>query len=271
MPINYLRPGERMANVVRDRGVNGHGAIKFRQNLNYPRTPGEITYYPPEPSDEMRMQVQKERAGGLITYILGFAIVLIGYLGESYFSDRIELYATLIPFLLVLGLVFAILFLWLNSNVYAKLSRTMPMILLVCLILLYISSILFSIVDIGNTINENNYDNLINDFILSMLNPAFFLMTAGLMICGAGGNMLLNSLKVYNEFIPGMIIIETPGAQVPIVQNQVVNAAAPVTPVQPAPVNNVKACQHCNKPLEYIEEYGRYYCYDCQEYAPADR
>jgi hypothetical protein len=60
-----------------------------------------------------------------------------------------------------------------------------------------------------------------------------------------------------------MIIIEAPSSaptqkteqSVPVVDNAVANA---------------KVCAHCNKPLEYIEQYNRYYCYDCKEYAPAD-
>jgi hypothetical protein len=26
------------------------------------------------------------------------------------------------------------------------------------------------------------------------------------------------------------------------------------------------ACKSCGKPTEWIEEYGRYYCYDCDAY-----
>ena len=26
-------------------------------------------------------------------------------------------------------------------------------------------------------------------------------------------------------------------------------------------------CQHCRKPLEFVEEYERWYCYSCNEYA----
>jgi len=79
-----------MAKVVRDRGANGHGSIKFRQNLEYPRTPGEITYYPPEPSDELRQQVKKERAGGMIVYIIGVAMAFMGYFVASFFSDQLD-------------------------------------------------------------------------------------------------------------------------------------------------------------------------------------
>lgn len=251
-----------MAKVVRDRGSNGHGAIKFRQNLEYPRVPGEITYYPPEPSDELKAQVTKERAGGLIAYIIGFAIVLMGYIGANHFSDSLEVYSTLAPILIILGLVFACLFLYLNSTVWAKLARAMPLILMICMVLLYIASIITALTGMTD-IDENNIEDMLDDLILSLLNPAFFLITAGLMICHAGGTMLLMSTKIYNEFIPGMIIIESPG---------IVQAPAPVQPSQP-PLSmqtpEAPVCQHCGKPMEYIGEYNRHYCYDCKEYAPA--
>nr|QOV09145.1 hypothetical protein HULAa36F11_00028 [uncultured Thermoplasmata archaeon] len=252
-----------MAKVVRDRGANGQGSIKFRQNLEYPRTPGQITYYPPEPSDELRQQVRKERAGGMMVYIIGVAVAFMGYFVASFFSDQLEIYAMLIPLLLILGLVFAVMFLYVGNNLYAKLSRTMPIILMICLLLLYIAALLTSVMDLVNSANENNIDGLFENLVESLLNPVFFLMTAGLMICSAGGNMLITSTKIYNEFIPGMIILETatPGQQTPF-----------TAPAQP-PINQEaqRLCSHCNKPLEFIGEYGRYYCYDCQEYAPADK
>lgn len=255
-----------MARVIKDRGASGQGSIMFRQNMDYPRVPGQITYYPPEPSDELRNQVRKDKAGGLILYIIGFALVIIGYLGAMSFSGDIEVYAVLIPILLLLGLVFAILFLFMDNVTLAKLSRTMPAILMFCLVLIYITSIVHSVNDLiqlGENSSENEMSNAFDNLFSSLLNPAFFFMSAGLMICRAGGTMLWTSTKVIHEFIPGMIIIETPQPQ-----GTAVRFAAPVN--QPAPAANIKLCSKCSKPLDYIEEYSRYYCYDCQEYAPKD-
>jgi uncharacterized membrane protein len=256
-----------MARVVKDRGASGQGSIIFRQNMDYPKVPGQITYYPPEPSDELRNQVKKDKAGGLILYIVGFALVIIGYIGTKNFSTNIEGYAVLIPVLLLLGLVFAILFLFMDNVTLAKLSRAMPVILMFCLVLLYITSIVSSINDLsqlGENSSENEFTDAFNNLSTSLLNPAFFLMSAGLMICHAGGTMLWTSTKIRHEFIPGMIIIETPQQHIVASKNM-----EPI-PQFVAPVTNIKLCSKCSKPLDYIEEYGRYYCYDCQEYSPKE-
>jgi hypothetical protein len=42
-------------------------------------------------------------------------------------------------------------------------------------------------------------------------------------------------------------------------------AAAPTAPPAAAPPS-APACKSCGKPTEWIEEYGRYYCYDCDAY-----
>lgn len=248
-----------MARVVKDRGASGQGSIVFRQNMDYPRVPGQITYYPPEPSDELRNQVRKDKAGGLIVYIIGFAIVLMGYLGAI---NVFEIYAVLIPVLLLLGLVFAMLYLFMDNITLAKLSRTMPLVLMVCLVMLYIMVILSSIMaSIPSEGSEIPSENDITDNFEPMLNPGIFFMFTGLMICRAGGTMLWTSTKILHEYIPGMIIIETP--------QQHVVASINTEPASQfvAPTTNIKLCSKCNKPLDYIEEYGRYYCYDCQEYA----
>jgi uncharacterized membrane protein len=255
-----------MARVVKDRGASGQGSIMFRQNMDYPRVPGQITYYPPEPSDELRSQVRKDKAGGIILYIVGFALVIIGYISAMNFSTDIEVYAMLIPVLLLLGLVFAILFLFMDNVALAKLSRTMPAILMVCLFLMYITSLISAIMDLsqlGEGVSESAITEAFDNIISTLLNPAFFLMSAGLMICRAGGTMLWTSTKVVHEFIPGMIIMET--------QQPLGVAARADVPIQPfTPVTKEKTCLKCNKPVDFIEEYGRYYCYDCQEYAPKE-
>ncbi len=249
-----------MATAVRNRGAEGDGSITFRQNLEYPREPGKITYYPPEPSDDLKRQVRKEKAGGLILYIIGFAVLFIGYIGAMNFSDSIEVYAILIPILMLLGLIFAIMFLYFNNINLAKLSRAMPMILMICLVLLYIMSIVNSIMDLsslGEDASDSEMDAAVEDVFSMVMNPAFFLMLAGLMICRAGGSMLWTSTKIVNEFIPGMIILET-SQSAPLPPTGAV-AAAPSPP---------RLCEHCSKPLDYIPEYQRYYCYDCKEYGP---
>ena len=253
-----------MSKAVSDRGAVGQGSIMFRQDLEYPRTPGQITYYPPEPSETLRNQVKKDRGGGLALYIIGFVIVIIGYISAREFSEGIEIYSVLIPLILILGLVMAFMYLYLNNVALAKLSRAMPMILMVCLLIMYITSILMAIMDLSNLgeeVSENAVTEAFENLMSSLLNPAFFLMSAGLMICRAGGTMLWTSTKIMNEFIPGMIIIESPMAE----------AQAPPqkqSTEQQAKEEEPKLCEHCNKPLEFIEQYGRYYCYDCQEYAP---
>ena len=55
------------------------------------------------------------------------------------------------------------------------------------------------------------------------------------------------------------------GSEVSLVDTQPSPAPAPA----PAPVSGppaAPACKSCGKPTEWIEEYGRYYCYDCDAY-----
>ena len=263
-----------MARVVRDRGASGHDSIQFRQDLDYPRVPGAISYYPPEPSDELRKQVMKDKGGGLALYIIGVTIALIGLIAAMDFSQDIEIYATLIPLLLILGLVFAILYLVLDNVALATLARALPAILLVCLVLLYISSIFTAIFDLGSLIDGGNQNNISDGFeniFDALLNPAFFFMTAGLMISRAGGTMLWTSTKVVQQYIPGMIVLETPNARASPQEA----APAPVEgqETEPAEEEHIdaepdasKSCQNCSQPMTFIEQYERYYCYDCEIY-----
>ena len=44
-------------------------------------------------------------------------------------------------------------------------------------------------------------------------------------------------------------------------------AAAPAEPAAPAPgTGPAPPCASCGKATEWIDEYGRYYCYDCDAY-----
>lgn len=259
-----------MARVVKDRGASGHDSILFRQDIDYPRVPGAITYYPPEPSEELEKQVKKDKAGGLALYVIGFATAIIGLLGAMEFSQAVTIYATLIPFLLVLGLVFAILYLIMNNVALAKLARTLPAILMICLVLLYILSIFSAVMDLATVVdggNQNTISDGFNNIFSSLLNPAFFFMSAGLMICRAGGTMLWTSTKVVHQYIPGMIIIENPNLQAtphdPESQHHIEEY------VDDKPDPNV-LCTSCSQPMTFIPQYDRHYCYDCNTYGPKE-
>jgi len=259
-----------MARVIKDRGASGHGSIMFRQDLDYPRVPGQISYYPPEPSEELQKQVRMDKAGGLVLYIIGFATAIIGLLGAMEFSQAVMIYATLIPFILVLGLVFAILYLIMDNVVLAQLSRTLPAILMLCLVLLYILSIFMAVMDLGNLMdggNQNSISGAFENIFTSLLNPAFFFMSAGLLICRAGGTMLWTSTKVVHEYIPGMIIIESPKTDTAYTEEpfQTSDSSLPEEFIDDAPDPD-HLCQSCSQPMTFIEQYGRHYCYDCGTY-----
>lgn len=271
-----------MARVIKDRGASGHDSILFRQDLDYPRVPGALSYYPPEPSEELQKQVRMDKAGGLVLYVIGFAVAIIGLLGAMEFSRTIEIYATLIPLLLSLGLVFAILYLVMNNVVLAKLARVLPAILMLCLVLLYILSIFMAVMDLTSLVgggNQNNISSGFENIFSALLNPAFFFMSAGLMICRAGGTMLWTSTKVVHQYIPGMIVIETPNERAPYSEAP---PDAPVagseeseeTPpeqeyVDEEPDPNI-LCQTCSQPMTFIAQYDRHYCYDCGTYGEKD-
>lgn len=246
-----------MADIVRDRGASGHGSILFRQDLAYPRIPNQITYYPPEPSEALKKQVARDKAGGLSLYIIGFSVALIGFMVALNYSTTIEIYSTLIPFLLILGLVFAILFLILNNVILAKLSRTLPTILLVALILLYVYSIITTLTGLSG--DQSDIEAVTENIFRAVLNPSFFLLLTGLLIAGAGGTMLWTSTKILHEYIPGMIILEVPGEGMPA------GAQVQAPEVQP------ETCIHCDGPLRYIEKYDRWYCDECREYVPLEK
>lgn len=260
-----------MAKVIRDRGASGHGSIMFRQDLAYPRVPEQITFYPPEPSEELQKQVARDKAGGIGLYIIGFFTALLGFMAALNYSSNMEIYSTLIPFLLILGLVFAILYLILNNVMLAKLSRVLPLILLVALLLIYILSILLGVIDFQGIQEppegasdieiqafEQEMEAAFENLVSIILNPAFFFLLAGLIIARAGGTMLWASTRVVHEYIPGMIILEVPGYQ----------------PPQEYPEEGMgedaeeASCASCGGPLTFIEEYGRWYCYKCEAYAP---
>ena len=269
-----------MARVIRDRGASGHDSVIFRQDLDYPRVPGAISYYPPEPSKELQKQVRKDKGGGLALYIIGFAVAMIGLIAAMEFSQDIEIYAILIPLLLILGLIFAILYLVLDNVALATLARALPAILMLCLVLLYIASIFTAIIDLVDVVDSGDQNNISNGFeniFETLLNPAFFFMTAGLLICRAGGTMLWTSTKVVHQYIPGMIIIETPDAraasQTPPVASMGTEESPEKMPEEEyidAEPDQSKLCQACSQPMTFIEQYGRHYCYDCGTYGEKD-
>ena len=275
-----------MARVVKDRGASGHDDnILFRQNLDYPKEPGQITYYPPEPSEELQKQVRKDKAGGLALYIIGFAVAIIGLFGAMEFSQAITIYATLIPLLLILGLIFAIMYLVLDNVALALIARALPLILMICLVLLYILSIFMAVMDMSSLIdggNQNNISAAFENIFSALLNPAFFFMLVGLMICRAGGTMLWTSTKVVHQYIPGMIIIETPKAPEVVVGEAPQTVVSPETGVVISPEGEESEeyvdekpdpehpCQSCSQPMTYIPPYERYYCYDCGTYGTKD-
>ncbi len=41
---------------------------------------------------------------------------------------------------------------------------------------------------------------------------------------------------------------------------------APPQPAAPTDTSSAPLCSNCGKPTEWIEEYQRYYCYDCDRY-----
>lgn len=253
----------------------------FKQDLAYPRVPNQITYYPPEPSDQLKKQVFRDKAGGIVLYVIGFATALMAFIAALNFSRDLEIYAMLIPFLLVLGLIFAIMFLILNNVTLAKLSRTLPIILLIALVMLYITSIISTVSNLGNIIDTgdiNEVDTALDTIFDTILNPAFFLLSAGLMICRAGGTMLWTSTRVVHEYIPGTIILEVPGLTPPPGQyaekdydddGEYVDEEAEEDD-QEADLMGEQICTKCEGQLTYIKQYGRWYCYECKEYAPKE-
>ncbi len=284
-----------MARVIRDRGASGEDGIKFRQDLDYPRVPGAITYYPPEPSDDLQKQVRKDKGGGIALYIIGFIIAIIGYMVLTENYPAIDRYNVLIPIFLALGMLAAILYLALNNVALAKLSRALPKLLMVALTLLLIISIVQQITDLQfiEPPNEpsdnaspgewNNYNNSMEQFEIDMgnsidnlfnsiVNPGFFIMAAGLFCCIAGGTMLWTSTKVVHQYIPGMIILETPNARVQP-QDAVLAPAEAGQPEEEyidAKSDPSKLCQNCSQPMTFIEQYERHYCYDCEAYGEKD-
>jgi hypothetical protein len=263
-----------MDESARNRGASGHGSIMFRQDLTYPRVPNQITYYPPEPSEELKKQVLKDKAGGIALYIIGFALGLIGLIAALNYSSDIEVYAWLIPLLLIFGLIFAVLFLVLDNVVLAKLSRSLPVILLIALILLYAMSIMTDIFDVISYAEtapdaQSVTDYMVNNLIPALVNPTFFLLSAALLICRAGGTMLWTSTKVVHQYIPGTIIIEVPGYTQPG-ESHGDRDEEESEEEEDSDVEEERFCENCDGQLTYIAQYDRWYCYECREYAPKD-
>ena len=101
----------------------------------------------------------------------------------------------------------------------------------------------------------NDIQNAIDDLFNRMLAPAFFLISAGLVTARAGGSQLWTSTRVAHQYMPATIILENPSMGTP-----------PVMASPAAPQGN--PCPSCGRPMEFVQEYDRYYCYSCQDYEP---
>ena len=257
--------------------ASGEESIIFKQKMDYPSKPGQITYYPPEATPELKKQVNRDKAGGIIFYFLGVMLAFAG-LGMALASSRdMDIYATLIPLCLIIGLIAAFFYLYTNNVALAKLSRTLPLILMVALVLLYIVGIIRGIMTLGEIQNENDIPNAIENLLARLVAPAFFFISAGLLCARAGGTQLWTSSRVKHEYVPGTIILEAPaGYAMPASAPVAVQQAAPVaaraaqpvvsTPVQEAAPRVSEPCTKCRKPAAYIEEHDSYFCYSCNEY-----
>ena len=284
--------------------ASGDDSIIFKQKMDYPSKPGQITYYPPEATPELKKQVKKDKTGGIIFYFLGVMLALAGLVMALDQSGDMEIYATLIPVCLLIGLIAAFFYLYTNNVALAKLSRTLPLILMVALVLLYIAGIITAIMGfvaapyhIGDppVLPDNptpeqttefrdqmdQYDQDVEDFkndimdgfgniIERLLAPAFFFISAGLVVARAGGTLLWTSSRVRHEYVPGTIILEAPaGYAMPASAPM---AVQPVSqPVASAPVQDTaprvsEPCTKCGKSAAYIEEHDSYFCYSCNEY-----
>ncbi len=269
-----------MARVIRDRGASGHDSILFRQDLDYPRVPGAISYYPPEPSKELQKQVRKDKVAGFLFYSIGFILTFIGMIIALEDSSDLQIYEYLIPLILIVGMISAIAFLIINNVALASLSRSLPLILMIILTIFYITTIIravMNIIEYSDTGDITSILSAVDRFINTLLNPAFFFMSVGLMICRAGGTMLWTSTKVVHQYIPGMIIIETPDARAPSQTATVASVGTEESPEEmpeeeyvDAKPDTSKPCQNCSQPMTFIEQYGRYYCYDCGTYGEKD-
>ena len=108
-------------------------------------------------------------------------------------------------------------------------------------------------------LDENEMADAIENLVESIINPAFFLLTAGLINARAGGTMLWTSTRIVHEYIPATIILEVPEYLPPPVE-QGGQGADPEVPI----------CEECDQPMSYIDQYQRWYCYDCKEYLPSE-
>lgn len=242
-------------------------------------------------------------------YTLGFVIGLIGLMAAINHSTDLEIYYLLIPFLLVLGLVFAALYLILKNVTLAKLSRTLPRILLVALILLYVFSVFQSANDLmgiegpgdepqhpgdyatpaenqtyqqemdvweqERQAAEQEMETAFNNLNTTIVNPGFFLLLTAIVIVTAGGTMLWTSTKIQEQFVPATIILEVPARELPppeeiedyngeiYEETEETITEEPIAP-EPGP------CANCGESLTFIEQYDRWYCYACKEYAPKE-
>ncbi len=251
--------------------ASGEDSIVFRQRMDYPSRPGQITYYPPEPSPDLKKQVDRDKAGGIIFYFLGVVLALMGLGMALDRSGDMEIYASLIPISLIIGLIAAFFYLYTNNVALAKLSRSLPAILMVALTLLYITGIILGMMDLSNIQNENDIPDAIDALFGRLVAPAFFFISVGLMVARAGGTLLWTSSRVRYEYVPGTIILEAPEGHTmpspaPLTASQTTSHQAISSPPQDAAPGISEPCTKCGKPSTYIEEYDSYFCYSCNEY-----
>ncbi len=232
----------------------GRNSILFKQRLDYPSKPGQITYYPPEASYDLKNQVKKDKTTGIIFYVIGFIVSMMGLAAALESIDDLQLYSILIPVCLIIGLIAAFFYLYSDNVALAKLSRTLPIILMVALLLLYIGGLVSGALDIASDLDEEDagviYEMIEEYIYVRLLAPSFFFITAGLVIARSGGTQLWAATRIVHQYMPATIILETPG-----------KSTVPTRAV-------TNPCRSCGQSLSYIEEYDRFYCYSCEDYAP---
>ena len=90
-------------------------------------------------------------------------------------------------------------------------------------------------------------------------------------ILGLAAGTLLSD--VFGDALQGLFIVSVVMIVFGLTQkDQKIKAGSPTSPQMadnpPPPQNeNIHYCKDCGKPLTYIDQYKRWYCYNCKKYA----
>jgi hypothetical protein len=222
---------------------------QYVAHISASSTPGQITYYPSQPTPDFEKRLRRDKIVGTVVVIMGFALITLGF---AMAFGLLGLFLLPVMLAAIFAIVFTFMFISLENPALIKTAKALPVIGYITLILLWIfllpflisasmASAMGSIMGDFDPSSGGNVPTpdfgIVMGAIMGIIGAVLLgtlIMTLGLMCLRGGAGVLLDSYRLRTDFSPSIIVLNVPtGIQGPqVVPPQKAPAQPP--PAQPS-------------------------------------